>query len=180
MKRLTSLVVMTLFMLGCSSVFAHALPSGPVQFGLVDAYGNAFCDYIEFSYGSTLASGIDVQSPCLAGLADGSMLGVVTTIPGGSGLPVTGPIVMLADAGEDAFGYAGYEVLIIAKTKASLTKYGWETLFAFADDGSFGIYIGDWGYLTKHNGPIGPLAEGQSSTMRLTALPAGLHKPTTK
>ncbi len=64
MKRLTSLVVMTLFMLGCSSVFAHALPSGPVQFGLVDAFGNAFCDYIEFSYGSTLASGIDVQSPC--------------------------------------------------------------------------------------------------------------------
>ncbi len=44
----------------------------------------------------------------------------------------------------------------------------------------FGIYLGDYGYLTKHNGPIGPLAEGPSSTMRLTALPAGLHKPATK
>ncbi len=66
------------------------------------------------------------------------MIGVVTTIPGGVGLPVSGPIVMLADAGEDAlFGYAGYEVLIITKTRASLTKYGWETLFAFADDPTF-------------------------------------------
>ncbi|MFZ3264906.1 MAG: hypothetical protein WA172_12970 [Terriglobales bacterium] len=178
MKRLAGFVVMTLLVLGCSSVFVHAAPSGPVQFGLMDSSGTVFCDYIEFSYGSTLASGIDVQSVCLPGLADGTMLGVVTTIPGGSGLPVTGPIVMLADAGEDAFGYAGYEVLIVAKTKASLTKFGWETLFVLADDPV--IYLGDWGYLTKHNGPIGPLAEGQSSTMRITALPAGFHKPSTK
>ncbi len=179
MKRLTSLVVMTLLVLGCSSVFAHAAPSGPVQFGFIDASGNVFCDYEEFSYGSTLASGIDVQSPCLPGLADGTMLGVVTTVPAGSGLPVTGPIVMLADAGADGFGYyEGVEVLILTKTKASLTKFGWETFFNFADDPI--IYLSDWGYLTKHNGPIGPLAEGQSSTMRITALPAGFKKPATK
>ncbi len=42
------------------------------------------------------------------------------------------------------------------------------------------IYLVDYGYLTKHDGPIGPLAEGPSSTMRITALPAGFHKPTTK
>ena len=167
MKRLTGFVVMTLFVLGCSSVFVHALPSGPVQFGLVDQYGLVFCDYLEFSYGTALASGIDVNEPC--GLPDGSMLGVTVTVPAGPGLPVTGPVVVVGDSAADVFGYTGDQIMLILKTKASNTKYGWVELFNTYD--TYILYIADWGYLTKHNGPVGPVAEGASmKSLASTAL----------
>ena len=175
MKRLSGFVVMTLLVLGFSSAFVHAAPSGPLQFDLEDFLGNPFCDYVEFSYGSSLAAGIDVQSPCLPGLPDGTLMGVVTTVPGSSGLPVTGSIVMLADGGADAFGYSGIQPIVLLKTRASLTKYGWEELFNVADDPT--IYFVGYGYLLKHNGPLGPLDKGQTMK-RLMALPAGAHHAT--
>ena len=175
MKRLTSLVVMTLLVLGFSSAFVHAAPSGPVQFDLQDFLGDPFCDYLEFSYGSSLAAGIDRQTPCAVPF-DGTLMGVVTTVPGSSGFPVTGSIVMLADGGSDVFGYSGIQPIVLVKTRASLTKYGWEEFYNVADDPT--IYFVNYGYLLKHNGPLGPLDKGQTMK-RLMALPAGAH-PATK
>jgi hypothetical protein len=150
---------MTLFVLGCSSAFVYAAPSGPVQFGLVDVYNNVFCDYVEFSYGSALASGKDVNEPC--GFPDGSMLGVTVTVPASTGVYVSGPAVVVGDSAADVFGYSGVQIMLILKTRASNTKYGWAELFNIYD--AYDVYLADWGYLTKHNGPLGPLAEGAST-----------------
>ena len=159
MKRLTGLVVITLVALGCSAAF------GQVQFGLLDSDGvTPYCDYIVFSYGTSLATGIDVNQAC--GYSDGTLIGVTDKIPASTGLPVTGPVVVLADSTDDAFegGYGGLQVLLITQTKASNPNhahFGFEAFFNVED--SFDVVLYAWGYLTKHTGPIGPLAEGQST-----------------
>jgi len=180
MKRLSGFVVITILVLGFSSAMAHAAPSGPLQFDLMDFEGNPFCDFLEFSYGTSLAAGVDVQSPCLTGLPDGTLMGVVSTVPGGSMLPVTGSVVMLADNAADAFGYyEGVQIVLLVKTSTSLTKYGWEELFNLADDPV--VYFADYGYLLKHNGPIvpGPLAKGQTMK-RLGDVSGYTHQATSK
>ena len=93
MKSSTGLVVITLLLLGCSAAFGEGL----VTLGFLDSTGTfQFCDYENFSYGTSLAAGIDVQSACP--FNDGSMIGVVATIPASSGYPVTGQLVVLATA----------------------------------------------------------------------------------
>jgi hypothetical protein len=166
MKRLTGLVPITLFvLLGCSAAFGEGL----VTLGLVDNNDNFLCDYLNFSYGTSLASGIDVQEAC--GIDDGTLIGVVTTLPAGFMFPVSGPIVMLADNAEDAVagGYAGTQFILVTKTTASKTHYGWESLFNIYD--SFYVVLYDYGYLTNDL-PPSPLVgkEGEKAPRSATGL----------
>lgn len=152
MKRLTGFVVITLLVFGCSAALVQAEPSGPVNFGLLDAsLAFQYCDYFDFSYGTGLAAGIDNQSACDA--PDGTMIGVSTTVPGGLGLPVSGTVVTMGDSGGDAYfgGFEGYLPLMITKTNASLSHYGFQVLIVEYD--SFDVYLTAYGYLIKQLPP---------------------------
>jgi hypothetical protein len=167
MKRLTGLVAITLFvLLGCSAAFGEGL----VTLGLLDNNGNpAYCDYLNFSYGTSLASGIDVQEAC--GIDDGTLIGVVTTFPAGFMSPVSGPIVMLADSAEDALveGYSFAQPIFVTKTTASKTRYGWEVFYNFYD--SFDFVLFDYGYLTNDLPLARPAGkDGEKAPRSATAL----------
>ncbi len=157
MKRLTGFVVITLFVVfGCSAAFGEGLAT----FGLLDSTQSfLYCDYFNFSYGTSLASGIDVEEGC--GANDGTMIGVVTSISGP--LPVTGPIVMLGTSSEDAyFGfYTGYQGIVVSQTKASKSHFGWEVFYNFYD--SYDFYLTSWGYLTNKLPLLGPSPNGPSA-----------------
>ncbi|MFZ3262736.1 MAG: hypothetical protein WA172_01950 [Terriglobales bacterium] len=157
MKRLTGFVVITLFVVfGYSAAFGEGLAT----FGLLDSTQSfLYCDYWNFSYGTSLASGIDVAAGCPGN--DGTLIGVVTSISGP--FPVTGPIVMLGANSEDAFYgfYSGYQGIIVSQTKASKNHFGWEVFYNFYD--SFDFYLTNYGYLTNKLPPLGPLAEGPSA-----------------
>ncbi len=144
MKRSTSLLVITFLLLGCSAAFGEGL----VTLGLMDHGGNQYCNYLNFSYGTSLASGINVQSYCP--LPDGTMIGVVTN---GTTAHLSGPIVMLADSGGDASCncYQQTQFIWLTKTKASSTSFGW--VLYWNDLDAFKAHLADWGYLTKHLGP---------------------------
>jgi hypothetical protein len=144
MKSLTSLAVITFLLLGCSAAFGQ----GSVTLGLKDHGGSQYCNYLNFSYGTSLASGINVQSKCP--LPDGTMIGVVTN---GTTAHLSGPIVMLADSGGDADCncYQKAQFMWLTKTQASSTSVGWELYYNDYDD--FKEHLVDWGHLTKHLGP---------------------------
>ncbi len=144
MKRSTWLLVITFLLLGCSAAFGEGL----VTLGLKDHTGAQYCNYLNFSYGTTLASGIDVLQLC--GDNDGTMIGVVTN---GTTSHLSGPVIMLADSYADAIGdyYSAEQFMWLTKTKASSTSYGWELYYNAYD--SFHEYLSGYGYLTKHLGP---------------------------
>ncbi len=171
MKRLTVLAVITILVVfGCSAAFGE----GIVTLGFVDSTGTElYCDYLNFSYGSTLASGIDVASLC--GVPDGTLIGVVTSFPQ-SLEPVTGQIVMLADSENDAFyeAYTGVQPILVTKTTPSKTHFGWEVFFNDYDD--FEYYLNSWGYLTKEL-PLAPVArEGKTGKASVPASVVGPSK----
>jgi hypothetical protein len=171
MKRSIGFLVITLLaVLGCSAAFGE----GIVNLGLMDNDGvTQLCDYLNFSYGTSLASGIHVNQLCP--FDDETLIGVVVTIPKTTGLLVTGPVVVLADSGFDALlgFYTGIQVLLVTKTHASMTQFGWEFLYNDSDD--FAIYLDNFGYLTKQLGPRAPLALGASQKNALGSLPRA-HK----
>jgi hypothetical protein len=144
MKRLTSLAVIALLLLACSAAFGQ----GGVTLGLKGHNGRQYCDYLNFSYGTTLASGIDVARRCPGN--DGTMIGVPTN---GSTAHLSGPVVMLADSVADAQCncYSGEQYMWLTKTKASSTDFGWERYYNDYD--AFKEHLQDWGYLTTHLGP---------------------------
>lgn len=144
MKRSISLLVITFLLLGCSTAFGDGL----VTLGLKGRNGDQYCEYFNFSYGSSLASGIDVLQLC-GGSPDGTMIGVVTN---GTTAHLSGPIVMLADSIDDAECncYSEAQFMWLTKTKASSTSYGWELYYNTYD--AFHEYLLDYGYLTKHLG----------------------------
>ncbi len=144
MKRSISLLVITLLVLGCSAAFGEGL----VTLGLKDHTGSQYCNYINFSYGTSLASGIDVFQLCPGN--DGAMIGVTTN---GTAGYLSGPVVMFADTYEDAICncYSGEQSILLTKTTPSNTKYGWERYVN--NYHTFHEYLFHWGYLTKHLGP---------------------------
>src|ERR1019366_7670156 len=151
MKRLTGLVVITLFVLGCSVAFGQQ-PGN--QFGYEDAGRTGlYCDYEDFSYGTALAAGIHVQKPTCGVFADGTFIGTVISVPPSTGLPVTGTVVALADNSLDAEldFYLGWQLEYLTKTKASNSHFGWEFLL-------------NWGYLSKSlpPGAYGPVGQAKS------------------
>jgi hypothetical protein len=183
MKRLTGFVVVALFVLVCSSTLVQAKPSGPIRFAFLDSDGvDYYCDQELFSYGTALAAGIDeLQKGC--GFPNGTLIGVVATVPASTGLPVTGPIIMFAGSTADAYEgtYTGYQPLLITKTKASSTKFGWEVLYVLEDD--FAVYFNDYGYLINEPWPAAmanaQLAQGKPA--RPVMVPAsGTRRPANK
>jgi hypothetical protein len=161
MKRLTGLVVITLFVLGCSAAFGQQ-PGN--QFGYEDSSQiGLYCDYEDFSYGTALAAGIHVLQPT-CGYPDGTFIGVSVTFPGNIGSPVTGPVVALADNSIDGEfgGYFGYQLVYVTKTKASNAHFGWEIIFNDYDD--YAAFLLNWGYLSKSlpPGAYGPVGQAKS------------------
>ncbi len=146
MKRSIGLLVITLFVVfGCSAAFGEGLAT----LGLYSAVSDSQqCNYLNFSYGTSLASGINVQSYCPH--PDGTMIGVTAN---GTTKHLSGPIVMLADSGGDAdcYCYQKAQFIWLTKTKASSTSYGYELYYNSYD--AFKAYLADYGYLTKHLGP---------------------------
>ncbi len=183
MKRLTGFVVVTLFVLVSGSTLVQATPSGPIRFAFLDSDGvDYYCDQELFSYGTALAAGIDeLQKGC--GFPNGTLMGVVATVPASSGLPVTGSIIMFAGSTGDAVEgtYAGYQPLLITRTKASSTKFGWETLYVFEDD--FTVYLNSYGYLVEEPSPgamaSAQLAQGKSARPVMVPASSTRH-PSTK
>jgi hypothetical protein len=163
MKRSTSFVVVTLFLvLGCGAAFGSH-----VTLGFLDADGvTQYCDYEDFYvYNNGFAAGIDNLSLCSFG-DDGSMIGVSDTFPA-SNLPVTGPVIVLADTLIDAECqcFTGDQALNITQTKAyniHSPHFGWEVLFNTYD--AFYAYVGSWGYLTTQLGP-GPLGATKKGSL---------------
>jgi hypothetical protein len=163
MKRLTGLVVITLFVLGCSVAFGQQ-PGN--QFGYMDSSGSfLYCDYEDFSYGTALAAGIHVQQPTCGAFADGTFIGTVVSVPPSVGVPVTGPLVALADNSVDAeFGfYFGWQLEYLTKTKASNAHFGWEILLNDYQD--YAVFLINWGYLSKAlpPGAYGPVGQAKSN-----------------
>ena len=144
MKRSTSLLVITFVLLGCSAAFGEGL----VTLGIKGHAGTQDCEYLNFSYGTSLASGIDVFQLC--GTPDGTLIGVTTN---GTTAHLSGPVIMLAESAGDASCncYSERQYMWLTKTKASSTSFGWELYYNTYD--AFKGYLEDWGYLTKHLGP---------------------------
>jgi hypothetical protein len=144
MKRSISLLAITFLVFGCSAAFGEGL----VTLGFKGHDGTQYCEYENFSYGTSLASGIDVMKDC--NLPDSTMIGVTTN---GTTHHLSGPVVMLADSIVDAQCncYSQEQWMILTKTKASSTSYGWELYYNTYD--AFHEYLDNYGYLTKHLGP---------------------------
>ena len=158
MKRLTGLVVITLFVLGCSAAFGQQ--PGNI-FGYEDSSGSfLYCDYEDFSYGTALAAGIHNQSAC--GVPDGTFIGTVISVPPSAGLPVSGSVVALGDNSIDAFagGYAGWQLEYLTKTHASNSHFGWEILLNDYND--YSVFLVNWGYLSN-SVPLGPTHLGPAN-----------------
>ena len=154
--KLTSLAVITLLVLGCSSAFAA---SGSFSLGFLSYTGGLqYCDYETIVYLTPFAAGThNLTSVC--GLPyDGAMVGFSDHIPSGL-LPVTDNVLELADNTFDAEtgAFTGCQIDWDTKTVASKKFWGWEFLFTC---GGGGEYLGNFGYLTKalgaptHNGAV--------------------------
>src|ERR1035438_10871196 len=95
MKRLTGLVVMSLFVLGCSSAFGQ----GGIVLGFLANDGvSQYCDYEAFLNSPVpYAAGVHFLKACDIPY-DGTLIGFKGNIPASTGLPVTGGgIYLLAD-----------------------------------------------------------------------------------
>ncbi len=167
MKRLTSLVVITLFVLGCSAAFGQNTKGGVVLGFLASDGVTQYCDYEAY---------LDVPLPYAAGIHvlrfcdlpyDGTTIGFKGNLPASTGLPVTGgEIYMLADNVLDASCDcdSGDQVIWVTRTSAVNPKvptFGWEYFYNTQD--AFDEYLGNFGYLTNNiptyglpdNGPAG-------------------------
>jgi hypothetical protein len=145
MKRLTGLVVITLFLLACSSAF------GQDNLGFLSSdMSYQYCNYEQLEFiGGALAVGIDNNSACFS--PDGQMLGFKVTLPP-SNLPVTGTVYAMADSEFDAYCecWSGDQELFITGTQPyniHAPHFGWELLFNTYD--AFYAYLDNWGYLTS-------------------------------
>ena len=170
MKRLTGFVVITLFLLGCSTAF------GQVVLGFLSSdMSTLYCDFEVFDYSGPLASGIDVSDAC--GFPDGSMIGLKATLPT-SNLPLTGTVYVLADslldAGCDCF--TGDQAISITQTKAyniHSPQFGWEVLVNTYD--GFYAYLENWGYLTNEL-PVAPTKNAPTKALPMRASSKNLSR----
>ena len=160
MKRLTGLVVMSLFVLGCSSAFGQ----GGIVLGFLANDGvSQYCDYEAFLNSPVpYAAGVHFLKACDIPY-DGTLIGFKGNIPASTGLPVTGgEIYLLADNSIDADCdcYTGDQAMLVTRVNAVIPrapKFGWEYFLNTYD--AFNEYLGNYGYLTN-NIPTGPVGNG--------------------
>jgi hypothetical protein len=163
--KLTSLAVITLLVLGCSSAFAA---SGSFSWGFLSYTGGLqYCDYEVLSYSDPFIAGTHNLTTGCGFPIDGVMVGIKGTIPVSTGLPVTGAIYELADNTFDATyeAFSGCQIDWITKNKPQGSKkkpkFGWEFFFTC---GGGGDYLGNYGYLTAHLGPASQHVGAQKSS----------------
>jgi len=146
--KLKSLVVITLFVLGCSAAFAQ----GSATLGYAD-YTDSFlyCNYEIIAWGGSAnfyAAGIDnLQNACFLN-NNATMEGVKVSVSSAAGAPVAGLAYGFADNLIDAI-YGGYTAeqwytLTLTKPSRVLHKYGWVSYLGF-----YGYeFFGNYGYLS--------------------------------
>ena len=154
--KLTSLAVITLLVLGCSSAFAA---SGSFSLGFLSYTGGLqYCDYEVMFFNDPFIAGIHNYTGVCGFEVDGAMAGLANIIPRTTGLPVTRAVYTVADNSFDAetLAYTGCQIDWVTRNHASKLLYGWEFVFTC---GGGGDYLGNYGYLTTtlgaptHNGP---------------------------
>jgi len=153
--KLTSLAVITLLVLGCSSAFAA---SGSFSLGFLSYTGGLqYCDYEVMFFNDPFIGGIHNFTGACGLPVDGAMAGLANIIPLTTGLPVTRAVYTVADNSFDAEfeAYTGCQIDWVTRNHASKLKFGWE--FVYTCGG--GDYLGNYGYLDTtlgaptHNGP---------------------------
>jgi hypothetical protein len=130
--KLKSLLVVALFVLGCTAAFGQTF-----TFGFENYDGSVlYCNYETFTVQDAdyLAAGTDnLTVGCLAPV-DAVMVGVKTAVPAAAGLGQTGKAYGMADSLYDS--YYGFDTqlqwFVISKIKASAKKQGWFGLGAYA------------------------------------------------
>jgi hypothetical protein len=132
--KLKSLLVVALFVLGCTAAFGQSF-----TFGFENYDGSVlYCNYETFNVYDAyyLAAGTDVLTTCGAP-QNAVMVGVKTAVPAAAGLGQTGKAYGMADNLYDAYyGFdTGLQWYVISKIKASAKKQGWIGL------GAYGGYI---------------------------------------
>ena len=162
--KLTSLVVITLLVLGCSSAFAA---SGTFSAGFLSYTGGLqFCDYEVIQFNDPFIGGIHNLTAGCGLPIDGAMAGLKgLTIPPGT-QPVQGVVYNLADNVFDAQfeAFTGAQIEWVTKTVVMtkhLPKFGWEFYFTCVGGAD---YLGNFGFLTTHLGPVAQQAGTPTSS----------------
>ena len=162
--KLKGLAILVLCFLGSSSAFAQKTPANPVSLGFL-SYDETtqYCDYEVLTVTGPVATGVhNIQDQgCSVEDQNGVMTGVLTDIPASTGLPITGPVYVMADNTGDAFigsggGFAcGCAFLYITKLKPATKQelqsggpFGWAFYYTFGGESALGSY----GFLTKQLG----------------------------
>jgi hypothetical protein len=150
--KLKSLAVITLLVLACSSAFAA---SGSFSLGYL-SYDKSiqYCDYEVVAFNDPFAAGTHVLTAGCGLPYDAAQVGFKTAIPAATGQPVTGAVYALADQVFDAefVAFSGLQADWVTKAKASSKKFGWSFYYDAGGNGT--DYLGNYGYLTTHLGPI--------------------------
>jgi len=156
LKLKSSLTIVAILVLGCCSAFGQKTVSlGFLSYDQKTQY----CDYEVLTLTAPTAVGVhNIQAPdCSVEDQNGVMVGVQTTIPATSTLPVTGSVYAFADNTGDAYigsggGYAcGCAFLYLSKTTPSTQQqmqdgiYGWAFYYTFGGT----QFLGNYGFLTK-------------------------------
>jgi hypothetical protein len=157
--RLTSLVVITLLVLGCTSAFAQKTGS----FGFLSYdQKTQYCDYEVLTLTPPFAAGVHNLAGCASGSSgNGVMVGVeTTTLTPASG---SGQTYAFADNSVEV-GYnggfaCGCAVLYVTKLQASTPSQmkagsiGWAIYYSFEPGSEF---LASYGFLTKQLGGSDP------------------------
>ena len=129
------------------------------------SFGSGACEYETFTVTGSVAAGTDFLTACGSSF-NGVLVGFATNLPAGSGVPVTGKVVIFADNNLDASAssYTGCQIILVTRTKPSAKRYGWADYLSCGDGVSHLLHFG---YLTAHgaaqatggNRRIGPIAD---------------------
>ena len=152
--KLTGLAVITLLVLACSPAFAA---SGSFSLGFLSYDASTqYCDYEVLSFSDPFIAGTHNLTTVCGFPYDGAMVGLKSSIPTTTGLPVTGAGYGLADNTFDAqsLAWTGCQIEWFTKAKAATAgqiknfKYtnGWEYMYTC---GGGGDYFGNYGFLTS-------------------------------
>jgi hypothetical protein len=160
--RLKSLAVITLLVLGCSAAFGQSFSFGFLSY----TGGLQYCDFEVFTVAAPFAAGTHNLTTGCGFPVDGVTVGFKNNISRLTGIPVTGAIVELADNVFDAEfeAFTGCQIDWETKTTAMAAinpKFGWEYLFTC---GGGGEYLGNFGFLTTHLGPVAQQAGTPTSS----------------
>jgi len=152
--KIKTLLVVALFLLGCTAAFGQTFSLG------FESYDQSiqYCDYETITEFLPFAAGTHVLTTGCGYPYDGAMVGLKAAINPSTALPVTGKGLALADNVIDASAltFTGLEVMWFTRTKPSSKfqinngKFGWQFFLTF---GGGSDYLGNWGFLTTQLGP---------------------------